>query len=102
MPEGAAVKDTDFGPGRDSVTYQMDLPWGLDPRNLSVRATMYYQAIPPYWLHQRFSLAPDGPATRRLYYLASHLNTVGTAIEDWKLKLVSAEASVAAFLDTGQ
>lgn len=51
---------------------------------------MYYQSIPPYYLKQRFVTAPNGPATQRLYYLTSHLNVQGTAIEDWKLPLVSA------------
>ncbi|HOY05358.1 MAG TPA: hypothetical protein PLO67_08150, partial [Saprospiraceae bacterium] len=53
------------------------------------QVTMYYQSIPPYYLQQRFVTAPFGPATQRLYYLTSHLNTTGTAIEDWKLPLVT-------------
>ncbi len=93
-PEGGAREDPDFGPGRDKVSYKNSLPAGLDPRQLTIRATMYYQSIPPYWLHQRFSLAPDQPATRRLYYLASHLATKGTSIENWVLPLVSASAAV--------
>lgn len=76
-------------PGQDRLRYVATLPPGLNPEKLSVKVTMYYQAIPPYWLHQRFTAAPDGPATRRLYYLASHLNLRGTAIENWKLPLVS-------------
>ena len=35
-----------------------------------------------------------GPATRRLYYLCSHVNLRGTPIEGWKLKLTSAEAQL--------
>ena len=27
-PEGMAVQDKDFGPGKDSVTYRMNPPWG--------------------------------------------------------------------------
>ena len=84
----------DQGPGfrgGDSIVYDIALPDGLDPANLAVRATLYSQSIPPSWLQQRFRTAPDGPATRRLYYLASRLNLDGTPMEDWKLKLVSAE-----------
>ena len=50
---------------------------------------MYYQAIPPSWLHQRFTTAPGGQATKRLYYLASRLDLDGTPMEHWKLPLVS-------------
>ena len=103
-PEGGAAEDPDFGPGTDTVRYQISLPQGLDLRNLTVKATMYSQAIPPYWLQQRFSLgadlAPDQrQGTERLYYLASHLNTEGTPIENWKLPLVSQSVSVRNFLD---
>ena len=98
VPEGVAATDTDFGPGKDTVKYQISLSEGLDARNLTVKTTMYYQAIPPYWLHQRFTLAPDQPGTQRLYYLTSHLNTEGTPIENWKLPLVSSTASVKKFL----
>ena len=98
VPEGRAEEDPNFGPGKDTVKYRMSLPKGLEARKLTVKATMYYQAFPPYWLHQRFSLAPDQPGTQRLYYLTSHLNTEGTPIENWKLPLVSATASVEKFL----
>jgi hypothetical protein len=93
-PEGSAENDTNFAPGTDTVTYKIALPEGLDPRHLKVKATMYYQTIPPYWLKQRFASAPDQPGTQRLYYLTSHLNTAGTPIESWKLPLVTASAYV--------
>ena len=80
------------------MKYQISLPKRLDPRDLTVKATMYYQAIPPYWLHHRFTLAPDQPGTQRIYYLTSHLNTKDTPIENWKLPLVSPSASVKKFL----
>jgi hypothetical protein len=76
-------------PGMDHVQYQINLPAPLNPTGLTVQATMYYQSIPPYYLQQRFTTAPEGAATQRLYYLTSHLNTEGTAIENWKLPLVS-------------
>ena len=39
-----------------------------------MQATLYYQATPPYYLNDRFKAAPNGAATQRLYYLASHLD----------------------------
>ena len=77
----------DQGPnfkGKDSLVYDVTLP--ENSGNLSVRATLYYQAIPPYWLKQRFT---DALATKRLYFMASHLDLEGTPMQDWKLKLVS-------------
>jgi Cytochrome P460 len=79
----------DAFPGQDSIQYQITLPETVDPAKLTVSATLYDQSIPPYWLHQRFTAAPDGPATKRLYYMASHLDLAGTPMADWKLRLVS-------------
>ncbi|APR67611.1 hypothetical protein CN03_12130 [Thalassolituus oleivorans] len=82
----------DQGPnfkGGDQLVYEVALPKGIDVSRLTVRATLYSQSIPPSWLHQRFSTAPNGMATKRLYYMTSHLNLAGTPMENWKLKLVS-------------
>ena len=78
------------GSGTNLVRYEVTLPPGVNPNNLRVSATLYYQSIPPHYLHDRFSQAPDYPATRRLYYLTSNLRTQGTAMENWKVTLVSA------------
>ncbi|WP_226781304.1 hypothetical protein [Oceaniglobus trochenteri] len=95
LPEGRALNDPDFGPEGDVTTYRITLPEGVDPATVTVSATLYSQAMPPYFLKQRFETAPEGPATRRLYYLASRLETEGTLIEDWKLKTASATARLA-------
>lgn len=82
----------DQGPGfagEDSLIYDIDLPYEIASEKLSVKATLYYQAIPPSWLHQRFTTVPKGKATQRLYYMTSHLNLKDTPMEGWKLKLVS-------------
>ncbi|MFW2543883.1 hypothetical protein ACN2XU_14670 [Primorskyibacter sp. 2E107] len=94
LPEGKAAADRDFLPGMDSLEYRMTLPAGTDPSQMTVTATLYSQAIPPYYLKQRFETAPDGLATQRLYYLASRLETKGTLIEDWKLATASASAAL--------
>ncbi|WP_420010558.1 hypothetical protein [Tateyamaria sp.] len=94
MPEGLAKSDPDFVPGSDQLEYRITLPAGVAPGDVTVTATLYSQATPPYYLKQRFETAPDGPATQRLYYLASRLETKGTIIENWKLKTSSASAAL--------
>lgn len=79
------------GSGADEITYEV--PLSAVPGAASVRATLYYQAIPPYYLQDRFTTGAD-KETQRLYYVASHLATDGSPIEDWKLKIGAAEAPV--------
>ena len=64
----------------------------LDGTPASVRARLFYQATPPFYLQDRFCTA-QGPDTDRLYYLAGHLDLSGTPAEDWKL-LVSDSGKV--------
>jgi hypothetical protein len=97
-PGPLAAKDPHYsdGSGTDVVKYRVKLPAGVDPKKVSVQATLYSQSWAPYYLNQRFSNVPDGPegaSRRRLYYLLSNLNVSGTPIEDWKLELVSATAT---------
>lgn len=80
--------------GRDSLEYHIPLALQYQRKPLTVQATMYYQAIPPYWLKQRFDQAPNGEATKRLHYLASHLKLDGTELAQWKFKLDSASRIV--------
>ncbi len=85
------------GSGTDVVKYRIMLPDCYDCKKLRIRATLYSQAWAPYYLKDRFTNVPAGPtgeARRRLYYLTSHLKTDGTAIEDWKLELVTDEVKV--------
>jgi hypothetical protein len=77
------------GSGTNVVRYEIPLS-AFTARNLTVTATLYYQSIPPYFLHDRFSQAPNAPATQQLYYLTSNLQTNGTAIENWKLQIAKA------------
>jgi hypothetical protein len=95
-PDPATAEDPRYadGSGTDEVTYRIDLPDGVDPARLQVRATLYYQAIPPYYLRNLFETAPDGPATRRLHYLCSNLNLDGTPVENWKLRIASSAIDV--------
>jgi hypothetical protein len=96
FPKGEAAKDPDYvnGSGTDSLRYNVTLPAGLDAKNLSVRATLYYQSIPPYFLAMRFAQAPTAPATQRLFYLTSNLDLTKSPAKDWKIRLASTEQVV--------
>jgi hypothetical protein len=88
-PVGQGYTD---GSGSDEVLYRIPLnTQGSGP--LTVRAALYYQSIPPSYLKQRFDTAPNGPATRNLYYYTSRLapNRPGTHIQGWKLKITGQE-----------
>jgi hypothetical protein len=95
-PDSATRKDPRYadGSGSDEVTYRIALPAGADAAGLTVRATLYYQALPPYYLMNLFRTAPDGPATRRLHSLIGHSDLKGTPIEGWKLKVAGAESPI--------
>jgi len=82
------------GSGSDELTYRVLLPEGVDRERLQVKVTLYYQAIPPYFLQSLFETAPKGEATRRLHYICSNIDLRGTLIEDWKLKVTSASERV--------
>ena len=86
MPHGRAASDPNFtnGTGSDIIVYEVELPRST-VKGGRVEATLYYQSIPPYYLRDRFTIAPDGRGTQRLHYLTSHLRTEGTPIENWKL-----------------
>ena len=93
-PETAKAPRYADGSGSDEVAYRIELPSGVDPARLQVRAALYYQALPPSFLRNLFETAPDGPATRRLHYLCSHVDLKGTVIENWKLRVGGAECGV--------
>jgi hypothetical protein len=95
-PDAAAAQDPRYadGSGSDVVTYRIALPPGADPSRLTVRATLYYQALPPYFLKSLFEAAPDGPATRRLHHILGTLDLKGTPVENWKLKVTSTACAV--------
>jgi hypothetical protein len=91
-PHGNAKDDPDYrdGKGRDRVQYRIELPADVDPSKVTVRASLYYQNFPPYFLRDRFTIG-KGDATRRLYYIASNLNLEGTAMEGWKILIAKTE-----------
>ena len=96
--EGDAAQDPTYnnGSGTSVVRYEIPLSElrGVNISRLAVKATLYYQSIPPYYLTQRFEGAPNAPGTQRLFYLTSRLRTEGTPVENWKLLIASSEAQI--------
>ncbi|NVJ59557.1 MAG: cytochrome P460 family protein [Gammaproteobacteria bacterium] len=80
--------------GKDSLLYQIDLKNINASVPLTASATLYFQAIPPYWLKQRFEAAPDGDATKRLFYISSRLELENSPLQQWKFKLVSKSVAI--------
>jgi hypothetical protein len=90
-PHGDAAHDSEYvnesgSSGADTVAYRIPLN-ERTRRAVSVRAVLSYQSIPPYYLRDRFAIG-KGAETRRLAFLASHLNVKNTPVENWKLPLV--------------
>jgi hypothetical protein len=77
------------GSGTNVVRYEIPLS-AFSGKNVTITATLNYQSIPPYFLNDRFTQAPNEPATQRLYYLRSNLQTKGTPIENWKFQIATA------------
>jgi Cytochrome P460 len=73
--------------GGDSLIYRVPLA-GLAGKPVSVQATLYYQATPPYFLQDRFCTS-NSSDTKRLYYVAGKLSLAGTLAADWKLRIVT-------------
>ena len=71
--------------GADTVTYRIPLSQ-LRGRAVAVRATLYYQATPPYYLQDRFCTSRSED-TARLYYMTGRLEVAATPIKDWKLQV---------------
>jgi len=92
-PHGDAEKDLEYinksgSSGADVISYR--IPLTEKSRDaIAVRAVLYYQSIPPYYLKQRFAIG-KGPETKRLAYLTSRLSLERTPLENWKLSLVCA------------
>jgi hypothetical protein len=78
------------GNGRSVVRYEVALPQGTRIEDVQVAAKLYYQAIPPYYLNQRFEQVPNGVATKRLYQLVTRLQPQNTAFPNWKLYIAGA------------
>ena len=88
-PDGVGDDPDYVSGGRDAVTYRValsDLPPGAKP--VAVRATLYYQPTPPFYLQDRFCTS-DSKDTKLLYYVAGKLDVAGPPAQDWKLRVVT-------------
>jgi hypothetical protein len=72
--------------GGDTFAYQIPLT-AMSSLPAKISATLYYQAIPPFFLQDRFCTA-KGTDVDRLRYVTSLLK-LDDQVADWKLKLVS-------------
>jgi hypothetical protein len=83
--------DPDFrDDGSAAVTYRVGLA-GLPAHPASVVATLYDQAVAPYFLQDRLCTSA-GEDQRRLAFIAGGLDLAGGPAADWKLKMVSTGA----------
>ncbi|HEX4859752.1 MAG TPA: cytochrome P460 family protein [Rhizomicrobium sp.] len=72
--------------GGDRLTYRVPLA-EIHGKPASVRATLYYQATPPFFLQDRFCTSKSVD-TKRLFYVAGNLKLTKPQIQGWKLKVV--------------
>ncbi|MCO6047990.1 cytochrome P460 family protein [Aeoliella sp. ICT_H6.2] len=95
-PRGKADRDQDYanGSGSDRVRYRVAADQLAQADDVRVECTLYYQAMPPYFLQNLVEAAPNGPATRRLYFMLSHIDLEGTEIEEWKLPIATQRAQL--------
>ena len=80
------------GSGSSVVRYRIPLN-AATGRAAQVRATLYYQTIPPYYLRQRKETG-EGPDTQRLLEFTQQLDVEKTPVANWRLSLASATAPV--------
>jgi hypothetical protein len=99
-PHGSAAKDPDYfsGCGCDTIVYKV--PLRNVPNGAKVRAQIFYQTVPPYYLRQRFTdtydpsthTAPEN--TQRLMDFVGKLNVKATEIHEWKLLVAGTTRSI--------
>jgi len=80
------------GSGGSVVSYRIPMNAKLNGA-AQVRATLYYQTIPPYYLRQRKETG-QGSDTQRLLQFQQDLKVTGTPVENWRLTLASNTAAV--------
>jgi hypothetical protein len=99
-PHGTAAKDPDYlnGCGCDTIIYKV--PLSKVPNAAKVRAQIFYQTIPPYYLRQRFTDTYDASThtaaenTQRLMDFIGKLNVKATEIHEWKLLVAGTTRSI--------
>jgi hypothetical protein len=93
-PAGEAKDDADYNDGSGADTVRYEIPLNIPAsQNVTVTATLYYQALPPYYLRDRIQLI-NQPASRNLYYFIHQLKLDDTAMKNWKLEIRSDSRSL--------
>jgi hypothetical protein len=77
------------GSGTNVIRYEVPLN-RKTAKAASVRATLYYQSIPPYYLFQRATDA-RGTDTERLIRFTQELKLDETPVNSWRLPIASAQ-----------
>ncbi|MEO7040182.1 MAG: hypothetical protein ABI186_09160 [Candidatus Elarobacter sp.] len=93
-PHGARVEtDPHYGDGagRAVVRYRIPLRTAVDPSQLRVVATLWYQSWAPYFIAER--TRGNGSAATRLRSLVDGLQLDGTPLAGWKLRIASRTVS---------
>jgi hypothetical protein len=80
------------GGGGSVVSYRIPLSAQIASAT-QIRATLYYQSIPPYYLRQRRETG-EGPDANRLVQFARELKVAKTAVANWRLSLASQTAAI--------
>jgi hypothetical protein len=91
-PEGGAASDPVYlkGEGQSIVRYEIPLPAGANASNVTVKAALWSQSTPPYFLADRYQTAT--PATARLKYLVDQMGTLeNTDFANWKVLVCSTQ-----------
>lgn len=88
--------DPNYGPAlgghaRAVVGYRVPLHTAVDPAQLTVSATLWYQSWEPYY--RRLRTTGDGPAATRLRVLLANLHPENTPLANWKLRIAAAKAT---------
>ena len=74
--------------GGDFLVYRVPLDALGTGKPTSVRATLYYQATPPFFMQDRLCTA-QGADTDRLRYISGHIKLDTTPGANWKLRVVT-------------
>jgi Cytochrome P460 len=80
------------GAGSDRVTYR--IPPATAKLVKQVRAVLNYQAIPPYYLQDRFTIGGNNPSTAQLRALVALVDYSNTPAKGWKIPVAAASAIV--------
>lgn len=86
-------EDPGYADGSGSSTLLYRIPAAAIAGAVSLKVALHYQAIPPYYLQDRFAIA-QGPETTRLHHIASRLDLKGTGAEGWVVTVAETDVDL--------